>query len=139
MPKATNEQSVYRIANDQSDGSEFDLPDTDGSGETDPDGESLENDGGEGYDIRGEDYAGIKIVNGFNENVDVVLRGSTFDDAGMEEDVEDVSATTINAGNNEFIAFTERWAYVRVTVTPAANPSNGTLKGVFQSDRNGKA
>jgi hypothetical protein len=139
MTNATNDQSIYRVPNDQSDGSVFDLPDTDGSGETDPDGDSLENNGGEGYDIRGEDYAGIKVINGFNENVDVTLRGTTFDDDGMAEDAEDTSATTINAGETAYLPFSERWAYVRVNVDPAADPANGTLKGVFQSDRNGKA
>ena len=139
MPKPDNEQSIYRVGNAQSDGTQFDLPDTDGSGETDPDGDDLENNGGEGYDLRGQDYAGVKVVNGYNENVDVVLRGTTFDDAGMAEDVEDVSATTINSGSDGWIAFGERWAFARITVTPAADPTSGELKAVFQSDRNGKA
>jgi hypothetical protein len=139
MAKPDNEQSIYRVGNAQSDGTQFDLPDTDGSGETDPDGDAVTNNGGEGYDLRGQDYAGVKVVNGYNENVDVVLRGTTFDDAGMAEDVEDVSATTINSGSNGWIPFGERWAYVRITVTPAADPTNGELKAVFQSDRNGKA
>jgi hypothetical protein len=139
MPKPDNEQSIYRVGNAQSDGTQFDLPDTDGSGETDPDGDDLENNGGEGYDLRGQDYAGVKVVNGYNENVDVVLRGTTFDDAGMAEDVEDVSATTINSGSNGWIAFGERWAFARIAVDPAADPTSGELKAVFQSDRNGKA
>jgi len=139
MTKATNDQSIYRVGNAQSDGSQYDLPDTDGSGETDPDGDDLVNDGGEGYDIRGEDYAGVKVVNGYNENVDVVLRGTTFDDAGMAEDAEDTAATTINAGDTEYIPFAERWSYVRITVTPAADPGSGTLKAVYQTDRDGKA
>lgn len=137
MPKATNEQSIYEVPNGQSDGSAFDLPDTDGSGETDPDGDSLENAGGEGYDVRGEDYGGVKVVNGFNENVDVTLKGTTFDDAGMAEDVDDTTGTTVNAGENGFIPLSERWAYVRIEVTPAADPTAGTLKAVFQSDQNG--
>lgn len=142
MTKATNEQSIYRVPNGESDGSEFDLPDTDASGEVDPDGDDLENNAGvddsaTGYDIRGQDYAGVKVVNGFNENVDVVLRGTTFDDSGMDEDAEDTAATTINAGNTGYVSFSERWSYVRVTITPAANPGSGTLKAVFQSDRGG--
>jgi len=138
MAKPDNEQSIFRVGNAQSDGTQFDLPDTDGSGETDPNGDDLENNGGEGYDLRGQDYAGVKIVNGYGVNVDVVLRGTTFDDAGMAEDVEDVAATTVSSGSNDWIRFGERWAYARITVTPASDPSSGELKAVYQSDRNGK-
>lgn len=132
-----NDTSVYEIPNDQSDGSTFDLPDTDGSGEKDPNGDSLENKGGEGYNIRGQDEALIKIVNGWDVNVDVTLKGSTFDDAGMDEAVDDQTVKTINSGADDFIAVNEHWAYILASVAPASNPGSGTLKIVFQSDNYG--
>jgi len=138
MAKPDNDTAIYEAEDDQSSGGAFDLPDTDGSGETDPDGDALTNNGGEGYDVRGQDYAGVKIVNGYDVDVNVTLRGTTFDDAGMAEDVEDTSATTVASGSNAFIPFSERHAYVRINVDPAADPTSGTVKAVFQSDRNGK-
>lgn len=137
MPKATNEKSIYEVPNDESDGSTFELPDTDGSGETDPDGDSLENNGGEGYDIRGKDAALVKVVNGWNENVDVTLRGSTFDDAGMDDPADDQSTKTINAGETDYMSESEHWAFLDVEVEPNNDPTDGTLKVVFQSDSYG--
>lgn len=137
-----NETSVYEVPNAESDGSTFDLPDTDGSGEVDPNGDDLENNTGEddaavAYDVRGEDSALIKIVNGWDVNVDVTLQGTTFDDAGADEPADDQTAKTISSGSTDYIAESEPWAYILASVAPASNPSSGTLKLVFQSDRTG--
>lgn len=137
MTKGANDNSVYRVGNAASDGSNLDLPDTDASGETDPDGDALTNNGGEGYDVRGEDSVTVKVVNGWDVNADITLKGTTFDDAGMGEDADDQTAITVNAGTNDFLSTTEGWDYVRVLVSPAADPTAGTLKVVFQSDKTG--
>lgn len=145
MGKAVNEQSIYKLPHDQVGSSdEVDIPDTDGSGETDPNGDDLENNAGVddaaiGYDVRGEDYVGVKISNGWNENTEITLNGATFEDAGMDDVAEDTAGQTISSGDTVFIPFNERYSYVEVVRTGglASDPTSGNLKIVFASDRNG--
>lgn len=75
----------------------------------------------------------VHVENGFNENVDVTVQGSHFLDEGMDSTVADGATETINAGENAAFDGGTGHSYLRVEVTPAVDPTSGTLTVTFQS------
>ncbi|SIS00329.1 hypothetical protein SAMN05421858_5117 [Haladaptatus litoreus] len=78
-----------------------------------------------------------KVVNTLNKAVTVTLFGSTYDDAGMEQDVKNDPSTTsvsVPAGESAVLGTEHPWSFLRVEASPKNAPDSGGLKVVFQSE-----
>jgi hypothetical protein len=118
----------YVIANgDRTDNSSFTVPGNEDGGAGDPSFRV------EGLPLNKSHDSYIHIENGWNENVDVTLRGSHFEDEQMDSAADDGSAVTVNSGTTDFFDSTSSHTYIEVNVNPAANPTSGELVITFQS------
>ncbi|WP_435175645.1 hypothetical protein [Halorussus sp. AFM4] len=105
-----------------------DLPNTDGD-----DSGAATNNGGEGLQVDREKTQLVKVVNTHDQDLTVNLRGSTHDDAGMAEDVQDSGGKTASAsGGVAYFKTDAPWDYLRVTVSAATAPTAGDVTAVFQ-------
>jgi len=75
----------------------------------------------------------VHIDNGFNENVDVTLRGSHWQDESMSSAADDGSAVTVNSGGTDFFDITSSHTFIELNVDPAADPTSGDLVITCQS------
>ena len=76
----------------------------------------------------------VHIENGWDQNVDVTLRGSHHLDSSMSSAVDDGSAITINSGGNtDFFDITSSHTFIEVNIDPAGTPTSGDLTITFQS------
>jgi hypothetical protein len=118
----------YVIANgDRSNADPFDVPGDEDGGAGDPSFRVEDETLNKSHDSY------VHIDNGFNENVDVTVRGSHFKDEQMDSASDDGSAVTVNAGTVDFFDITSSHTYIEVDVNPAANPTSGNLVITFQS------
>lgn len=118
----------YTIANgDRTDNSAFTVPGDEDGGEDDPSFRVEDRPLNKSHDSY------VHIDNGWNENVDVTLRGSHFKDEQMDSASDDGSSVTVNAGTADFFDITSSHTYIEINVNPAANPTSGELVITFQS------
>lgn len=119
----------YTIGNgDRTDDTAFTVPGDEDGGEGD---DSFELNYG-AADKAVESY--VHIDNGWDQNVDVTLRGSHYDDSSMSSAADDGSAVTVSSGGGtDFFDVTSNHGFIEVNVNPAANPSSGDLTITFQS------
>lgn len=76
----------------------------------------------------------VHISNGWDQNVDITLRGSHHKDESMANAAEDGSAITVNSGDNtDFFTVTSRHTFLDVEVDPAGDPTSGDLVITFQA------
>lgn len=126
---ASDDQRQYTIAHDdRSDNSAFTVPGDEDGGAGDDSFPTEIND-----TIYTRWY--VHIENGWNENVDVTVRGSRFDDATMSAAADDGDAVTVNSGTNAAFDGASGHSYLDVNVNPAADPSSGDLVITFQRRR----
>lgn len=77
----------------------------------------------------------VHVENGWDQNADVTVRGSRFDDSAMDAAVDDGTAETINSGSNGAFDGTTGHSFLEVNVDPAGDPTSGDLVVTFQRRR----
>lgn len=119
MPPGTNDSSVYSAAPRSTDA--VALPDSEGA-----------------HDIRGLDRASALIINGLDENADLVLEGAAFDDPGFVDPVA-IGSETVMAGETALLSLPndDRVAYLRVEATPVAAPTSGEIEAKYHTHNEG--
>lgn len=97
-------------------------------------------DGGEGDDSFPVDESGaeskmhiyVHVDNGWDQNVDVTLRGSHYLDGSMASATDDGAAETINSGTTGAFDSEVGHSFAEVNVDPASAPTSGDLTVTFQ-------
>jgi hypothetical protein len=74
----------------------------------------------------------VHVENGFDVNVDVIVKGSHYLDETLSSAVDDEVAKTVNSGTNTFLEG-EGHSYIGANIDPATTPSTGTLTVTFQT------
>jgi len=82
------------------------------------------------------------IENGFDVSVDITLQFTTDDDETFSKYITDgniAEGVTISSGTRDGFGDQANtpWSYVRAEVTPASDPTSGTVDLTFQSRRVG--
>lgn len=75
----------------------------------------------------------VHIDNGWDQNVDVTVQGSHWQDEAMDSAVADATAKTINSGTTDFVTVTEPHTFVEALVDPTSTPTSGDLVITIQS------
>lgn len=76
----------------------------------------------------------LKYVNGLDVNVDITIDATYREDKSGYNDSEelrgsnaDVAALTVNNDSTDSDLITEEWEAIKVTTTPASDPSSGSF------------
>lgn len=129
-----NRGAFYIPAEDKTDTADFVVP-GDLTGETQ---RGNENPSQESYhvDNRQSQHAKqyyVKVVNGWDIDLDVGVEGSSFDDEDMTDAVTDMSVEALNNGQTTAFERDTGHSYLQVVFQNlTAAPSSGTLKVVIQ-------
>lgn len=98
-------------------------------------------DGGAGDDSFRVDEGGagskmhiyVHVDNGWDQNADVTLRGSHYNDESMGSPVDDGTAETVNSDTANAFDSDVAHSFIEVNVDPASTPTSGDLVVTFQA------